>query len=60
MLSLNMHGLKPLKYKKGKTILIAFVKIVNKSNRKLNKSWIDQGRKVFNKLMQEIFIKNDR
>ena len=55
-----MHGLKPLKYKKGKTILIAFVKIVNKSNHKLSKSWIDQGRKVFNKLMQEIFIKNDR
>ena len=28
---------KPLKDKKGKTVLIAFIKIVNKSNRKPNK-----------------------
>ena len=35
---------KPLKAKKGKTILNAFIKIVNKSNRKPNKLWIGQGK----------------
>ena len=42
---------KPLKDKKGKTILNAFIKIVNESNRKLNKLWVDQGREFYNKLM---------
>ena len=44
---------KPLKHKKGKTVLYAFIEIVNKSNRKANKLWVDQGRKFYNKLMQE-------
>ena len=35
---------KPLKDKKGKTILNAFIEIVNESNRKPIKLWIDQGR----------------
>ena len=35
---------KPLKDKKGKTILNAFIEIVNESNRKPIKFWIDQGR----------------
>ena len=35
---------KPLKDKKGKTVLNYFIEIVNESNYKLNKLWIDQGR----------------
>ena len=35
---------KPLKDKKGKTVLNAFMEIVNESNRKPNKLWVDQGR----------------
>ena len=35
---------KPLKYKKRKTVLNAFIKIVNESDRKPNKLWVDQGR----------------
>ena len=35
---------KPLKDKKGKTVLNAFIEIVNESNRKPNKLWVDQGR----------------
>ena len=44
---------KPLIDKKGKTVLNVFIKIVNESNRKPNKLWVDQGREFFNKLMQE-------
>ena len=33
---------KPLKYKKRKTVLNAFIKIVNESDRKLNKVWVYQ------------------
>ena len=36
---------KPLKYKKSKTVLNAFIEIVNESNRKPNKLWVDQGKK---------------
>ena len=43
---------KLLKDKKGKTVLNAFIKIVNESNRKPNKLWIDQRREFYNKLMQ--------
>ena len=35
---------KPLKDKKGKTVLNVFIDIVNQSNRKPNKLWVDQGR----------------
>ena len=41
------------KDKKGKTVLNAFIKIVNESNRKPNKLWVDQGKEFYNKLMQE-------
>ena len=44
---------KSLKGKKGKTVLNAFIEIVNESNCKLNKLWVDQGREFYNKLMQE-------
>ena len=35
--------IKPLKDKKGKTVLNAFIEIVNESNRKPNKLWANQG-----------------
>ena len=37
MFSLNTHGLK------DKTVLNAFIKIANESNRKPSKLWVDQG-----------------
>ena len=42
---------KPLKYKKGKTVLNAFIEIVNESNRKPSKLQVDQGREYCNKRM---------
>ena len=33
-----------------KTVLNAFIEIVNKSNRKPNKLWFDQRREFYNKL----------
>ena len=45
--------MKPLKDKKGKTVLNAFKEIVNQSNRKPDKLWIDQGGELYNTLMQE-------
>ena len=50
---------KPFKDKKGKTIPNAFTEIVNKSNHKPNKLWVDQGREFYNKLMQERLKNND-
>ena len=44
---------KPLKDKKSKTVLNAFIEIVNESNQKPNKLWVNQGREFYNKLMQE-------
>ena len=44
---------KPLKDKKGKTVLNGFIEIVNESNDKPNKLWVAQGREFNNKLMQE-------
>ena len=48
-----------LKDKKGKTVLKAFIEIVNESNRKPNKACVDQGREFYNKLMQEWLDSND-
>ena len=50
---------KPLKDVKGKRVLNAFIKIVNESNRKPNKLWVAQGRKFYNKLMQEWLDSNN-
>ena len=51
---------KPLKDKKeGKTVLNASIEIVNAFNRKPNKSWVDQGREFYNKLVQEWLDNND-
>ena len=44
---------KPLGIKKCKKNLNAFIKIVNEFNRKPNKLWVDQGREIYYKLMQE-------
>ena len=48
---------KPLKDKKGKIVLNAFITTVNESNHKPNKWWVDQGREFYNKFMQE-WLKN--
>ena len=50
---------KPLKDKKGKTVVNAFIKIVIESNRKQNKLWVDQTTEFHNKLMQEWLDNND-
>ena len=53
MFSINMHGSELSKDKKREAVLNAFIEIVNETNRKQNKLWVDQGREVYNKLMQE-------
>ena len=45
--------LKPLRDKKGNTVLNAFIEIVNKSNRKPNKLWVNQGSGFYNNLMEK-------
>ena len=50
---------KPLKDKKGKKVFNAFIEIVNESNRKPSKLWVDQGIEFYNKLMQEWLENND-
>ena len=46
-------------FQKGKTVLNAFIEIVNESNHKPNKLWVDQGREFYNKLIQEWLDIND-
>ena len=50
---------KPLKDKKDKTVLNAFMEIVNESNHKPNNLWADQGEKFYNKFMEEFLDNND-
>ena len=50
---------KPLKDKKGTTGLNAFIEIINESNCKPNKLWVDEGREFYSKLMQEWLDSND-
>ena len=45
--------IKPLKDKKVNTVLNTFIEIVNESNGKRNKLWIDQGREFYNKFMEK-------
>ena len=45
--------------KKGKTVLNAFIEIVNESNCKPNKLWVYQEREVYNKLTQQWLDNND-
>ena len=48
----------PLKGKRGITIVNVFQKILVRSNRKLNKTWVHQGEKFYNYLFKR-FLKND-
>ena len=51
---------KPLRDKKKvKTVLSDFIEVINKSKRKRNKLWTDQGRKLYNNLMQKWLDNND-
>ena len=43
---------KTLKYKNSEAVINAFIKTVNKLNRKPNKLCVDQGREFYNKLIQ--------
>ena len=45
--------------KKSKTSLHAFIETVHESNCKPNELWVDQGRKFYNKLMQEWLDNNN-
>ena len=44
---------KPLKDKKGKSVLNAFIEIASESNRNPNTLWVDQWLGFYNKPMQE-------
>ena len=44
-------SVKPLKDKKAKKGLHGFIEIVIKSNNKLNKLWLDQGKEFYNSLI---------
>ena len=44
----NTHGLFLWKIKKGTTITNAFQKILKKSNRKPNKTWVNKGGEFYN------------
>ena len=48
----NSAWVKPLKDKKGKTVVNAFIEIVKKFNCKPNKLCIDQEREFYNRRMQ--------
>ena len=49
----------PLKDKKGITITNAFQKILDESNRKPNKIWVDKGSEFYNRSMKSWLEKND-
>ena len=44
---------KSLKDKKAKTVLHGFTEIVNESNPKPSRLWVDQGRVFYNSFMQK-------
>ena len=44
---------KVLKDKQSKAVYKAFIRMVNESNQKPNKLWVDQRREFYNKPMQE-------
>ena len=49
----------PLKDKKGVSIVNAFKSILNKSDRKSNKIWIDKGSEFYKRSMKSWLEKND-
>ena len=50
---------KPLEDKKGKTVLNAFIEIVNECNCKPNILWVNQRREFYNIFMQKWLDNND-
>ena len=50
---------KPLKDKKAKTVFNTFMEIVNESKRKPNKLKVDQGKNIYDSLMQRWLDDND-
>ena len=44
---------KHLKDRKGKMVLNVSIELVDESNRKTNKLWVDQRRKFYNKILEE-------
>ena len=48
----------PSSVKKSKAVLNAFIEIVNESNLKSSKLWVDKGREFYNQLMQEYLDNN--
>ena len=54
----NASG-KPLKDKKGETFLNAFIDIINESNPKPNKLWVNQGKEFYNNLIQKLLHNNN-
>ena len=48
----------PSSVKKSKAVLNAFVEILNESNLKSSKLWLDKGREFYNQLMQEYLDNN--
>ena len=51
--------LNPLKDKKGTTIINGFQKILNESDNKPNKIWVDKGSEFYNRSMKSCLEKND-
>ena len=49
----------PLKDKKGVNIVNVFQSILNKSNRKANRIWVDKGSEFYNRSMKSWLEKND-
>ena len=49
----------PLKDKKSSTIVDAFQSILDKSNRKPNKIWVDQGSEFYNNTFKNFLKNND-
>ena len=49
----------PLKDKKGTTVTNAFQKILNESNLKPNKIWVDRGSQFYNRSMKSFLQNND-
>ena len=49
----------PLKYKKGVSIVDAFQKILDDSNRKPNKIWVDKGSEFYNNSFKKWLKDND-
>ena len=42
-----------MKDRKGKMVLNVSIELVDESNRKTNKLWVDQRRKFYNKILEE-------